>query len=74
MGGEALDRWQNHEGYIMQTDEGTHMPALPNDTRLSDRELYVYYAAFMLGLEIAIQAMQGDEAAAQVMEEIIGDD
>jgi len=71
---EALDRWQHHEGYITRASDGIHMPGLPNDRRLSDRELYVYYAAFMLGLEIAIQAMQGDEAAAQVMDEIIGED
>jgi hypothetical protein len=72
--GEALERWQNHEGYITRAGDGTHMPSLPNDTRLSDRELYIYYAALMLGTEVAIQAMQGDEAAAQVMDEIIGED
>ena len=70
----ALDKWENHEGYITRASDGTHMPSLPNDTRLSDRELYIYYAAVMLGMEIAIQAMQGDEAAAQVMDEIIGED
>jgi hypothetical protein len=73
MGG-ALDKWENHEGYITRASDGTHMPSLPNDTLLNDRELYIYYAAVMLGMEIAIQAMQGDEAAAQVIEEIIGDD
>lgn len=73
MGG-ALDKWENHEGYITRGNDGTHMPALPNDTRLNDRELYVYYAAFTLGLEIGIMVAAEEETAAQVIEEIIGED
>ena len=72
--GEALERWQNHEGYITRAGDGIHMPGLPNDTRLSDRELYVYYAAFTLGLEIGIMVAAEEETAAQVIEEIIGED
>lgn len=71
---EALDRWQHHEGYITRAGDGIHMPGLPNDRRLSDRELYVYYAAFTLGLEIGAMVAVEDETAAQVIEEIIGDD
>ena len=67
----ALDRWLHHEGYITRAGDGTHMPSLPNDTRLSDRELYIYYAALMLGTEVAIEAMTGDKAAAALMDEIL---
>ena len=67
--GEALERWQNHEGYITRAGDGIHMPGLPNDTRLSDRELYVYYAAFALGLEIGAMVAVEDETALQRIEQ-----
>ena len=63
-----MDKWQHHEGYITPNRE---MPSLPRDNQLTDRELYIYYAALLLGVEIAIQAMEGDKAAAALMDEIL---
>ena len=48
-----------------------YIPELPGETRLSDRELYIYYAAFTLGMESAIAAMEGSKEAAEFVERLL---
>lgn len=48
-----------------------YVPELPGETRLNDRELYIYLSAFTLGVEVAVAATEGSKAAAEFIEKLL---
>lgn len=48
-----------------------YVPELPGESRLTDRELYIYYAAFTSGVEAAMAAMEGSKEAADFIEKLL---
>lgn len=66
-----LDTFQPTYTTHIYEEGAIYVPELPGETRLSDRELYIYYAAFTLGMEAGIAAMEGSEAAAEFVERLL---
>ena len=65
------DTFQPTYGNHIYEEGAIYVPELPGETRLNDRELYIYHAAFILGMEAAIAAMEGSKEAAAVIERLL---
>ena len=66
-----LDTFQPTYANHIYEEGAIYIPELPGETRLSDRELYIYYAAFTLGMEAAVAAMEGSKDAAEFVERLL---
>jgi hypothetical protein len=66
-----LDTFQPTYTTHIYEEGAIYIPELPGETRLNDRELYIYYVAFTLGMEAAVAAMEGSKAAADFIERLL---